>query len=252
MGLTAKQELIQHLQKEILSLQGVKRPGSSQAVIQGLEFIEAAFPERFFPTGAVHEFISPTAEDATATNGFIAGLLGQLMNKGGACLWVSNSRKVNPSALNMFGIATERIIFIDLTKPKDALWAIEEGLKCEALSAVVGEIKDLGFNESRRLQLAVENSRVTGFIHRHQPRSENIVACMTRWKIKAIASKTEEGMPGMGYPRWNVQLMKVRNGKPGCWQIEWAEGNFRPVEQDIARSQEKVISMPDIAKRKTG
>ena len=36
------------------------------------------------------------------------------------------------------------------------LWVIEEALKCEGLAAVIGEIKELSFTQSRRLQLAVE------------------------------------------------------------------------------------------------
>lgn len=55
---------------------------------------------------------------------------------------------------------------MDAGKTKDSLWAIEEALKCNALIAVVGEITELTFNDSRRLQLAVEKSHVTGFIHR--------------------------------------------------------------------------------------
>jgi protein ImuA len=36
-------------------------------------------------------------------------------------------------------------------------------------------------------------------------------------------------MPGVGFPRWNVQLLKVRNGKPGAWQLEWEGGQFHHI-----------------------
>jgi hypothetical protein len=36
-------------------------------------------------------------------------------------------------------------------------------------------------------------------------------------------------MPGVGFPGWNVELLKVRNGKPGSWQIEWAESRFQNI-----------------------
>jgi protein ImuA len=51
-------------------------------------------------------------------------------------------------------------------------------------------------------------------------------------------------MPGVGFPRWNVELLKVRNGKPGAWQIEFAEGKFRPVY--------KIASIAQLQKKKTG
>ncbi len=225
-NLESKNDIIQQVKKEILTLQGLKRASGSQRLNSGLGPIEKSFPERVFPIGAVHEFISPLSEDAAATNGFIAGLLGRLMHQGGACLWIGTHRTLFPPALKFFGIDPERIIFIDVARPKEVLWAVEEALKCEALAAVVGELKELTFTESRRLQLAVEHSRVTGFIHRFQPRSENVVACTTRWKITSLPSILEDGMPGVGFPRWNVQLVKVRNGKPGSWEIEWSAGNF--------------------------
>jgi protein ImuA len=36
-----------------------------------------------------------------------------------------------------------------------------------------------------------------------------------------------DDMPGVGFPCWNVSLQKVRNGKPGNWQVEWSAGEFR-------------------------
>jgi protein ImuA len=238
-------DLIRKLQQEVLAMQGFRRAGENMIVRSGLGLIEQAFPEKRFPTSAVHEFISNEAPHAAATNGFITGILGQLMKQGGYCLWVSTKRTVFPPALKAFGIDPDRVIFADISRPKQALWAIEECLKCGALTTVVGEIKELSFSESRRLQLAVEESQVTGFIHRYQPRSENTVACLSRWKIKAIQSEAEDGMPGPGFPRWQVELLKVRNGRPGTWLVEWTGSDFRPVSRPG-------IPIPEILKLKTG
>jgi protein ImuA len=240
--LAKKNDVIQQLQKEVLALQKLKRTSVTN-LNTGLWEIEKAFPDNTFPLGAVHEFISDAKENAAATNGFMVGLISPLIQKGTA-VWVSNKRTLFPPALNVFGINPERIIFIDLWRPKEVLWAIEEALKCDALSVVVGELSELSFTESRRLQLAVEQSRVTGFIHRYDPKSENVTACVTRWKIKPLASDTN-GIPGMGFPRWNVQLLKVRNGKPGAWKIEWSEGQFKHITR-------QAFSITEIQKRKVG
>jgi protein ImuA len=222
-------ELIGELQSRILAMQGLKRPSGIRYPAMGLGAIEQAFPGGNFPFGVIHEFISPTAENATATNGFISGLLGRLMQQRGLCIWISNRRTVFPSALQAFGIMPHRVIFIDLRTEKDVLWAVEEALKSEAVAAVVGELRELDFTQSRKLQLAVEKSRVTGFIHRHQPKAENTVTCVTRWKIEPVPGTNHDGLPGLGLPRWHVQLTKVRNGKPGHWDIEWANNEFRQV-----------------------
>ena len=225
-------DTVRQLQQEVLSLQGIKRPKEEQ---RSLTFgqLETAFYGKTFPVGFMHEFISSKPESAAATTGFMTGLLSKITGPKGMCIWISTRRTIYPAALKLFGMAPDQVVFIDLTRHKDALWTIEEALKCEAVGAVVGEINELSFTESRRLQLAVEKSRVTGFIHRYRPRSENTVACIAKWKISPVQSITDGGMPGLGYPRWNVQLVKVRNGRPGSWDIEWSDNTFRYITRQV-------------------
>ncbi|MCF0062860.1 Error-prone repair protein ImuA [Dyadobacter sp. LJ419] len=229
----SKSDVAKQLQKEILSLQGFKT--ASDGPQRSFDFgeLEAAFPNQVFPTGAVHEFLSTAREDAAATTGFMMGLLGKLLEKGGACLWISMNRTLFPPAMKFFGIEPDKVIFIDLDKEQDVLWAVEESLKCDALTAVVGELNEITLTQSRRLQLAVEHSRVTGFLHRCNPRSLNTLACVSRWKVKPIPSQLEEDMPGVGFPRWHVQLLKVRNGEPGEWKLEWSGGRFNYLERKV-------------------
>jgi protein ImuA len=221
-------DIIAELQTDILRLQGYKDSGST-AVDLGLGPIKDAFPKATFPLGAVHEFLSASAEDAAATSGFIAGLLSSLMGSSGTALWISSSRTLFPPALRSFGIQPDRFIFIDLQKEKDVIWAMDEALKCSALAAVVGELKEISFTASRRLQLAVEQSQVTGFILRN-PRHAgklNTTACISRWKITPLSSAPiVNDLPGIGFPKWRVELLRIRNGRPGVWDIQWRDGKF--------------------------
>lgn len=236
---SSKQDIIQQLKNELLNMHRLKKaPG--QLPVVGLNQIEKAFPDNAFPLGVMHEFITYKKEEAAATNGFMAALISQLAQKGMA-VWISNKRTIFPPALTSFGITPEQILFIDLVKHKEVLWAIEEALKCNAVSAVIGELSELSFTESRRLQLAVEQSRVTGFIHRYNPKSENVTACVTRWKIKPLASSLNEELPGIGFPAWNIELLKVRNGKPGAWHIQWASGHFECITPDTELTQSKQL-----------
>jgi protein ImuA len=238
---SSKNAVLAALQKEILSLQGMAKTPGAPAVDMGLGPIENAFPGHSFPMAAVHEFVSYSSEDAAATNGFISGVLSRFMQNGGACLWVSTSRTIYPPALKLFGIEPDRVIFIDLMWNREALWVIEEALKCASLAAVVGECRDLDFTQSRRLQLAVEKSKVPGFIHRCYPKTENTVACATRWKIKPVMSRAEDGLPGVGFPCWEVALTKVRNGYPGVWTLYWKQGQFY-----IARPDAAPVAVPGV------
>lgn len=231
-----KADIIAQIQRDILSLQGFKTILNNTGVDTCLGQIKNSFPNKIFPAGAVHEFISSGAEDAAATCGFVSALLSSLMNKKGAAIWISAENTIFPPALKSFGIAPDKIIFIDLKKEKEILWAMEEALKCNGLSAVIGETPALSFTASRRLQLAVEQSQVTGFILRNNTRAVNTTACVTRWKITSLPSGLTGNMPGVGLPRWNVELLKVRNGTPGKWQIEFAAGRFRSISKLTAIS----------------
>lgn len=219
---TRKNELISKLRNDILSMQGFQPATLKKKQTDfGLGGIEAAFPFGTFPTGAVHEFVSQTPVQSAATSGFLAVLLGRLMKDEGFCVWIGTKRTLFPPALNYFGVLPHKVIFVDIKREKDLLWAVEEAFKCSALTAVVGEVKELNLTESRRLQLALEKSKVTGLLHRINPRVTSAVASVCRWQISPLPTVVTDGLPGLGEPCWQVNILKVRNGEPGSWQVQW-------------------------------
>jgi protein ImuA len=241
---TSKQDIIAKLQKDLLLLQGLKQRKATGNHSLGLGPINEAFPHKEFPTGAVHEFISENPESFSATTGFVSGVLSGLTRQGGAVVWVGPGKSIFPPALNNFGIEPDQVIFIDANREKEAAWVIEESLKCGALSAVVGELSHTSFITSRRLQLAVEQSQVTGFILRNKPRDLQPNAFVSRWQVKPIPSKSIDDLPGIGFPNWHIDLLKIRNGKPGSWEVCWNGTAFVHTE---------AMSLPiDVERRKTG
>jgi protein ImuA len=227
-----KRDIISQLRKNILLWEGFKPPEAGNAGNFGLGPLESAFPNGVFPTGTIHEMLCPTQEQAAATGGFMAGILASLMKKGeGVCLWIGTSRKLFPPALVTFNLEPDQLIFVDLQREKDVLWVVEEALKCQGLAAVVGELREISFAQSRRLQLAVENSKVTGFLLRTDPRKLGTTTCVARWQITHLPSEAEDGLPGVGFPRWQVELLRVRNGIPGTWKLELIDGCFVPVNE---------------------
>lgn len=223
-----KADIITQLKKDILALQGFRPLVDTQQTID-LGTINHSFPNSIFPLGVNHEFICPGTESLTASSGFIAGILSTLLQKAGAVVWISSSQLIFPPALVSFGIEPSQLIFIHLKNRQQINWTIEEAMKCARLTAVVGEIAAMDLTLSRRLQLASEQSRVTGFLLRNQPRQLQATACVCRWQINPLPSEVYNGIPGIGYPRWQVELLKARNGKPGQWQLAWKDGQFNEV-----------------------
>jgi len=235
-----KTDILAQLQQQILAMQGFKTATVANAMSFGLGALEGCFPNGVFPTGSIHELICQGAEQAAASEGFMAGLLAKLMENGAACLWISKNRKLFPPALQSFGVKPQQVIFIDLYREKEILWVMEEALKCEGLAAVIAELPDLDFAQSRRLQLAVEQSRVTGLVLRKEPKRLSATACTVRWQVKPQASELQMGLPGVGQPRWEVNLLKVRNGHTGSFIIEWETDHFKPIS--ITKQQEVTYS----------
>lgn len=221
---TKRADVIAGLQQEILKLQGFKT-AENTGINLGVALMNDAFPNASFPLGCVHELVYHTIEDAAVTSAFVAGILSFMMHDRGAVMWIGTSRKLFPPALKNFGIDPCRVIFIDVQKEKHVLWAMEEALKCGALTAVIGEVRDISFTASQRLQLAVEQSRLTGFLL-NSARKSIPTACVSRWKISSLASASMNGMPGIGFPKWRVELLRIRNGRPGAWDVQWINGKF--------------------------
>lgn len=236
-------DIIKKLENEILPLQGYKSSLGALPVQVNLGPINEAFPNSQFPTGAIHEFVATEINTQVAASGFIAAIISSLMRDSGVVLWISASRTIFPPALKTFNIDPGSVIFIDLKNEKEIAWALDEALKLKGLAAVVGEMHDINFTASRRFQLAVEQSQVTGFLFNRKniPASN---ACLTRWRISARASVVEDDLPGLGFPCWKVELLKVRNGRPGSWDIAWNNGQF------MAAANERVLISE--LRRKTG
>jgi protein ImuA len=224
-----KEEIVSKLRQDILRWEGFRPSTTGVNHDLGLGPVATAFADGVFPIGAIHEFITSCPEDTAATGGFIAGLVQKLLIGGGACLWISYTRRIYPPALKLFGVDPDRVIFVDVPVQKDVLWVTEEALKCEGVATVICETKDLSFTESQRLQLAVEKSHVTGFVLRKDVKKVNTTACVTRWQIRPVRSQLKSGMPGVGHPRWQVELLKVRNGRPGNWIVEWKKQSFHTI-----------------------
>ena len=222
--MNSKQEILKDLRKQILLLEGFKEPVFTQDTKLGR--VNEAFPNKVFPFSALHEFVCFNQEELTSSSAFITALLSSHFAKGATIAWISSTNKVFPPALKWFGIEPHQVLFLNIKKEKDISWAIHEALSCSSLSAVVGEMPEMSITASRRFQLAIEDSGVGCFILRKNPKNL-LTTAVSRWHIQPLPTITEDGLPGLGHPRWQVNLLKVRNGKTGSWAIEWKNNSFR-------------------------
>ena len=235
-----KQDIINRLRKEILAKQGFKPELASTSHIKGLSEIEAAFPNGVFPTGMIHEMLFQKGEEAAACSGFLGALLSSLIVPESIILWISVGRNLFPPSIKTFGIEPHQIVFVDAAQEKQVLWALEEGLKCQGITAVVAELRELSFSQSKRLQLAIEESHVTGFVLRTDATKLSTTTCVSRWQVSSIPSAIEDGLCGVGFPKWNVELLRVRNGQTGKWEVKWHGNQFQIIPDQIEETKKAI------------
>lgn len=192
----------------------------------GVGEIDRRLPGGGLALGALHEVsgVGPDEEDGAAPAAFIAGLAARL-DPAKPVLWCqSGDGDLYGPGLAASGLGPERLLLARARNAADLLWAMEEGLRTRGLAAVVGEIADLPGPASRRLQLAAESSGVTSFALRrfHVPsktaRAPN--AAVTRWTVAPLPSVPVRGEPGLGRPRWRLELWRARGGAPAEWIVE--------------------------------
>ncbi|MFN3988655.1 MAG: recA-like protein [Erythrobacter sp.] len=124
-----------------------------------------------------------------------------------------------------------RVIHVAAQTPEDALFAMEEGLRCRDVACVIGEIagnpKALGFTASRRLSLAAERHGVALWLVRLDAAADLSSARM-RWRVAAAPSLPQRWNPeAPGEARWRAELFRARGHLPGEWMISDAEGSLR-------------------------
>ncbi|WP_456725993.1 hypothetical protein [Bradyrhizobium sp. USDA 3397] len=71
---------------------------------------------------------------------FTAGIAARIR---GPVLWCLRGRDLFAPALARVGLDSDRVIYCETWKDRDVLLAIEDGLRCKGLAAVVGEVTRL-------------------------------------------------------------------------------------------------------------
>ena len=180
---------------------------------------------------------SPTLSELFAVHprdGGWAGFMLAQLDTGKPLLWVQDRMALLESGrIHPPGLPTQNLIHVDAPDARDALWAMEEGLRCPSLSAVIGEIwgdpKTLDFTATRRLAVASERSGVAAFLIRLGGHA-NLSGARMRWRIGSAPSLINPLDPrAPGIPTWDVELFRARGMPPGRWSVAHEANRFHLV-----------------------
>ena len=173
-----------------------------------------------------------------AANGTIHGAAAALFAAGiaartrGKVLWCLTRTDLFAPALAQAGLMPDRVIYVEAGDEKSVLICFEEGLRHGGLGAVVAEVARLSMTASRRLQLAAESSGTLGIAIRRWRRPAEAAdfgqptASVTRWRVTVLPA-TPLPVPGVGRPRWQLELIRCRAGESADFEVEACDGKGR-------------------------
>jgi protein ImuA len=170
-------------------------------------------------TPTLSELFAPSSRDGGAT-----GFLLAQVPRGKPLLWVQERMAMlETGRIYPPGLGVPELIHVAARDARSALWAMEEGLRCSALGAVIGEIwgdpAALDFTATRRLAVAAERNGVAAFLIRPGGHA-TLSGARMRWRIASAPSLAHALDPkAPGAPAWEAELFRARGFVPGRWSI---------------------------------
>ena len=142
-------------------------------------------------------------------------------------LWVQDAAAIRltgrPYRAGLPEKLRHRLIHVAAREPADALFALEEGVRCRDLACVIGEIagnpRALDFTASRRLSLAAEKHGVPLYLVRLDA-ARDLSSARMRWQVTAAPSLPPRwNRDAPGAPAWHAELFRARSHAPGEWLL---------------------------------
>lgn len=194
---------------------------------------------------------TPTLSEIFAASGRDAGWMGFVLPQlppGKPWLWVQDRMAVlEAGQLYAPGLGHDDIIHVAARDAKSALWAMEEGLRCSALGAVIGEMSGdpaaLDFTATRRLAVAAERHGVAALLIRLGGHA-NLSGARFRWRVGSAPSLPHPFDPkAPGAPVWDAELFRARGAAPGRWRLthEAADGGAEAAFHLVADAGDRAL-----------
>jgi protein ImuA len=209
----------------------------------GLAALDSHLPNGGLACGALHEIVPTMQAALPAAFGFVVAILARLSSSYGDGLADSERTdahchrtkrrivfvmpahtlrqcgRLSGHGLNSLGLDPRRAILVETAHWQDSLWALVEALRSTAPQAVAGMIDRLDLKTSQKLHLAAADAGLPLLLLRPSRTLESSAAA-TRWRIGAAAGARDR-FGSYACARWQVQLERCRNGRPGEWVVEY-------------------------------
>ena len=113
---------------------------------------------------------------------------------GGVFVVFDNDGKLYPPVIAALGMSLEQVMIVTPQNKKDLYWALDQVLRCPAVSAVWSCLSKISSRDFRRLQLAAEAGRALGVLVRDEKFKKTPTWAHVRLLISALSSSNSESV----------------------------------------------------------
>ncbi len=163
-----RHQIVGQLKSQLRRLE--KGSALGESVLQsGWQTLDGLLPGGGFRRGKLVEWLHATEASGAGTLSLLAA---QTISQGGTLVVIDGgidggkSTNFYPPAAAAWGIDLKNLVVVRPQRQVDIMWAWDQVLRCEAVSAAWGRVDRLDENSFRRWQLATENSGAVGFLLR--------------------------------------------------------------------------------------
>jgi len=225
---------LKSLRQQVRAIEGF-RCSPDSILSLGVAEIDQALPWGGLPLFCLHHVVggndhrgcSGFAPPATTFTAGLAVRLKEHSKETSTVVWClpryQTADMIYGPALAMLGLDESALIIARAKNQTEALWVMEEALGCADVTTAISALTaPISMAAERRLQLAAERGRTTGFLLQSDLTVAASSVAVTRWTVSALSSAATV-WSGLGRPRWSLSLDRCRQGNSHSWIVEWCD-----------------------------
>jgi protein ImuA len=206
-AMTSQIEIITALREQVLRLEGANRAAEAAVLKTPWKELNHILPQGGISRGRLIEWIG-------AGPGSGAGTLALLLSRhactdGGTLVVVDRPGCFYPPAALALGILREQLLVVRPANDADEIWAIDQSLRCEAVSVVWSYTERLPARAFRRLQLSAEEGRGIGMLIRPARAQTQPGWSHVRVLVQPLGADRQ-------HFRWRLEMLRALEGNAGA------------------------------------
>jgi protein ImuA len=159
------QQILDELRERVRQVDLARDAAGAEARIisSGIPALDALLPEKGLRRGTLWEWL---CTEGSGAGSVVFYLLREVLGPRGMLVLVDPEREFYPPAAAAAGLNLDQVVVVRPRESAEALWALEQSLRCPGVAAVWCALNRLRDLEFRRLQLAAEAGAAIGILHR--------------------------------------------------------------------------------------